>query len=267
MNLSIWILLPGIGAIVIATAFIAYARIKKCPWSYIGLGALAWVIVTIVKFLVATPITPWVYQLVYVPDDVWASGSMLFYVYIGVLTALTEVLLTWMVLRYTRLGEVPWTKALAFGIGFGVIEAFYQGIPSLVANISALMAPESLTSATISSLQVLNNPLFGLGPGTDRFFATLIHVFANTLLFYGVISKQGRWLWIAFAYKCVVDTVAAFGMFWGVETLSRLWRLEAVLWILGFVALWSIRKIQKRYSFFTMPENTSQSTAFVKSLN
>jgi len=248
MNLSIWIILPGAGATIFAVAFTIFAQKRRCPWSYMGLGALAWIIAIIIKYLVASPVTPLVYQLLYVPDKVWAPGSVLFYIYVGVLTSLTEVLLTWLVLRYTRLGHVTWSKALAFGIGFGVIEALYQGIPSLVTNISALVSPLSLSSATISNLQLLNNPIFSLGPATDRFFATLIHVFANVLLFYGVVSKQNRWLWIAFTYKCLVDTVAAFGMFWGVETVSKLWRLEAILWVLGFTAWWGIKQIHRRYA-------------------
>jgi uncharacterized membrane protein YhfC len=248
MNLSIWIILPGLGATLIAVAFTIFAQKRGCPWSYMGMVALAWIIATAIKYLVAPHVTPLTYQFLYVPDKVWAPGSMSFYIYVGIFTALTEVLLTWLVLRYTRLGHVTWSKALAFGIGFGVIEALYQGVPSLVSNISALVSPMSISAETMINLQLLNNPLFGLGPGTDRFFATLIHIFANVLLFYGVVSKQNRWLWIAFAYKCVVDAVAAFGMFWGVETVSKLWRLEVVLWVLGFTAWWGINQIRLRYA-------------------
>jgi uncharacterized membrane protein YhfC len=258
MNLSPWIILPGVGKIVIALAFIVFARQKGGSWRYLGLGALIWMVTVAVKFLVATPLNPLVYQMLYVPDALFAPGSVLFYVYVGVLTGLTEVLLAWLLLRYTRLGRVSWTNALAFGIGFGAFEALYQGIPSLVSNISALAAPQSLPAATLSSLQLLNDPLFGLAPATDRFAATLVHVFGNVLLFYGVASSQARWLWVSFALKSLVDTVAAFAIFLGTPTLTVLWLLEVVLLVFGCVCLWGLIQIRQRYDLTQLPDSTVQ---------
>ena len=248
MSLSPWILLPGIGHIAFALAFIVYARMRGSAWRYLGLGALVWVVTNAIKYLVAILANTTVYMMLYVPDGLLAPGSVLFYVYVGALTGLTEVLLTWLLLRYTRLGHVTWAEALAFGIGFGAFEALYLGISSLASAVPALIAPQSLTEATLSSLSLLNNPLYGLAPATDRFAATLIHIFSSLLLFYGVASGQARWLWVAFAYKTLVDTVAAFAIFLGTLTLLHLWMLEAVLLALGCVAWWGIRVIQRRYA-------------------
>jgi uncharacterized membrane protein YhfC len=258
MNLSPWIILPAIGKIIIALAFIVFARQKGGSWRYLGLGALIWIVTVGVKFLVATPLNPLVYQLLYVPDALFAPGSVLFYVYVGVLTGLTEVLLAWLLLRYTRLGRVSWANALAFGIGFGAFEALYQGIPSLVSNISALASSQAFPAATLSSLQLLNDPLFALAPATDRFAATLVHIFGNMLLFYGVASKQARWLWVSFALKCLVDTVAAFAIFLGTPTLAVLWLLEGVLLAFGCVSWWGLLQIHRRYDLAQLVGSTVQ---------
>ncbi len=247
MNLTPWILLPGIGKIVIALAFILFARQRGGSWRYLGIGALMWIVTVAVKFLVATPLNPLVYQMLGVSDALFSSGNVLFYVYVGVLTGLTEVLISWLPLRYTRLGRVSWVNALAFGIGFGAFEALYLGVPSLFTNLSLLAAPQSISTETLSSLQILNNPLYSLAPATDRIPATLVHIIGNVLLFYSVASKQVRWVWVSFGIKSMVDTIAAFGILYGTPSIAVLWMLEAVLWLIGAASFWGVLQIHRRY--------------------
>ncbi len=248
MNLTPWIILPGIGKILIALAFLIFALQKGGSWRYLGLGALAWVVTNLVKLQVLAPLLgPVMVQLLYVPGSPWALGSVLYYVYAGFQTGLTEVLLVWLVLRYTRLGRVPWVEALAFGIGFGAFEALYQGIPSLVSSISALAAPQNLSEAALSSYQSLNDPLIALAPATDRFAATLVHIFGNVLLFYGVASGQARWMWVSFAVKSLVDVLAVCLMIVGIPSVAVLWAMEAVLLATGLLCWWGTYQIQRRY--------------------
>ncbi len=259
MNLSPWITLPGIGKVLFALAFIIVARQKGGSWRYLGLGALLWIVTNLVKMQVAAPaLNPVVYALIYVPGSLLAPGSILFYFYVGVLTAVTEVLITWVLLRYTRLGRVPWAEALAFGVGFGAFEALYMGIPNLVSSISALAAPQSLSAEVLSSYQPYNDPLFALAPATDRFAATLSHICSNVLLFYGVASRQARWLWVSFALKGLVDTLAAFLIFYGAPSLPMLWAMEGVLLAIGLVCWWGISKIQRRYPTVSPAETSVQ---------
>ncbi len=259
MDLTPWITLPGIGKILIALAFIIFARQKGGSWAYLGLGALAWIVTNLVKLQVLAPLLgPVMYRLLYIPGSPWALGSMLYYVYAGVQTGLTEVLLVWLLLRYTRLGRVPWVEALAFGIGFGAFEALYQGIPSLVSSISALAAPQALSEAALSSYQVVNDPLIALAPATDRFAATLVHIFGNVLLFYGVVSGQARWMWVSFAVKSLVDVLAVCLMIVGIPSVAILWAMEAVLLVTGLLCWWGIRRVQRRYSAPIVAEPSTQ---------
>ncbi len=246
--LSPIILLAGIGMIAVSVAFIVYALRRGGTWKYLGLGALAWVVTVAVKFLIAIPVNPLLYKALYVPDALWAPGSLLFDLYVGLLTGLTEVLMSWLLLRYTRLGRVPWGKALAFGIGFGAFEALLLGVSNLGSCLVAVFAPQSLPQAALNSLSVLENPVVGLAPIAERFGTILVHVFCNVLLFYGVIRGQARWLWVSFAYKSLLDTIAGFAQFWGVETLPKIWTIEALVLVMGFVGWWGIGRVRRAYA-------------------
>ena len=185
MELSTWIILPDIVVIAVAVGFVVFARAKHGPWGYLGLGALAWAVTVGLKYLVATLFNPAVYQIVYVPGALAAPGSILFYIYVGLLTGLTEVLLTWLLLRYTRLGRVGWAQVLAFGVGFGVCEALLIGFSNLATHVSALIASEPIPDAMLSGLLLLNNPLYGFAAVVERFGTIFVHLFCCALLFYG----------------------------------------------------------------------------------
>jgi uncharacterized membrane protein YhfC len=213
-----------------------------------GLGAVAWIVtVPILKQRGAALLEAIVYQALYVPDQLFAPGSLLFYIYVGALTGITEVLLLWVLLRYTRLGRVSWAKASAFAVGFGTFEALYLGIGYFNSIVTALTNPTAVSEAALANLTLLRNPLYGLAPLVDRISAILVHIFCVVLLFYGVASAQARWLWLSFAYKTLVDAIAAFAYFWGLETLSKLWALEALILLLACFAWWGTLQVKRRY--------------------
>ncbi len=247
MNLTP-IVLIGSGMIAVALVFIVFARQRGGTWLYLGLGALSWIVTClVVKSKVAEIVEPVVYPALFVPGALWAPGSVLFYVYVGTLTGVTEVLLTWLLLRYTRLGRVTWAKALAFGVGFGAFEAMYLGFDHLATIITALSSPQSITEAALSNLQLFSNPLYGLVPVADRLVAMLAHIFCNTLLFYGVAARQARWLWVSFAFKGLLDAIVGFAYFWGSETLLKIWTIEGLGLAFAAAAWWGTRQIQRRY--------------------
>ncbi len=239
-------LLGGLGMILVALVFAGYTVSRRLGFGYMALGALLWIGTVVIKFVVATPLNPMLYQAIYVKGQLFAPGSLLFDLYVGALTGLTEVLLTWLLLRYTRLGKVGWGKALAFGIGFGAFEALLLGISSFVSVLTGMLSPQSLGPAIVSLVN-LNNPLFGLAPVVERIFTIFIHVLSNALLFYGVAKGQGRWLWVAFIYKSGINSVAAFAQMWGVAQLSHLWLIEGFVVLFGLVGIWGIRWVALHY--------------------
>jgi uncharacterized membrane protein YhfC len=247
MKISPWIILPDFVMIAMSLAFIIFTRRNKGPWSYLGLGALLWVLTVAIKYFVAVPVNPLVYRVLFRPDVLWAPGNVLFYIYVGLLTGLTEVLLTWLLLRNTRIGAVPWAKALAFGVGFGAFEAFLLGFASLATHVSALIATQPIPEATLSGLLLLNNPLFGFAPVFERFGTIWVHIFCCVLLFYAVTSNQVRWFWLSFAYKSLLDAVVAFAQFWGTETLPKLWVIGALVLAFGCLAWWGTAQVSRRF--------------------
>ena len=134
--------LGGVGMLLVGIGYLVYAGRLRLSWRYLGLGALAWVVTVAVKFALAIPLNPPIYGALTnaLPG---LPGILLASLYIGSLTGFTEVLLAWLLLRYTRLGRVPWQKALGFGVGFGVVEALLLGLSSVASLASAARGARS----------------------------------------------------------------------------------------------------------------------------
>lgn len=248
-------LLGGVGMILVAVGYVAYAGKRRLNWGYLGLGALAWGVTVALKFLWATRLNAPIYNALTgaLPESI---AMLLFYIYVGLLTGMTEVLLTWLVVRYTPRGQVPWGKALAFGIGFGAVEALLLGFSSLSSIITALAMPEALPTDVLTQLAAANNPLWGVAPIVERFFTCLVHIFCNVALFYGTVKKEARWLWLSFLFKSGIDAVAAFAQLWGLTELWRVWFIEAVVVVWGLLGWWGARWVREHYpaSAATEPE-------------
>jgi uncharacterized membrane protein YhfC len=247
------VLLPGIGMILVALVFIGYALLRRLGFRYLVFGGVAWVVAVALKFAWALPVNPPVYQALTgsLPEG---FGQFIFYIYVGALTGVFEVAVVWLFLRYTRFGKVPWQKALAFGIGFGSLEALLLGFSSLVTLLTALLAPDQFTTEALAQLALTSNVLFGLAPIVERAATILVHIFTSVLIFYEIQTHQPRWFWAAFVYKTALDSVAAFAQFWGVNTLARIWTIEGIIILFGLFAWWGIRWVAVRYPHTLPPE-------------
>jgi uncharacterized membrane protein YhfC len=244
-------LVGGIGMILVALGALAYVSLRAPAWKYLGFGALAWLITVALKFLWAIPINTTVYTTLTdtLPETV---GNVIFYLYVGLLTGIFEVGGTWLALRYTPLGRVRWRKAQAFAVGFGAVEALILGAISLANMLVAINSPNLLPLAALEGLAKSNNLLYALAPVVERLFTILIHVASNVLLFYGLqishTEKRGaRYFWYAFVFKSGIDVVAAFAQMWGLETLGKIWAIEAVVILWGVAGYWITRRVRERY--------------------
>lgn len=246
--LTLAVLVPGLGMLLVAAAFLVWALRRGATWAYLGLGALAWVVTVAVKFAIAILANPPVQAALFVPGWLLASGSLLFYLYIGALTGVTEVLLTWLLLRYTRMGRVPWSKVLAFGVGFGAVEALLLGLSSIAAAVEAIIAPQAVSAAAFGSLFMAGDLVVGLAPIIERAATILVHMLCAALLFYGVRSGQSRWLWVAFAWKTLLDAVAGFAQMWGLKTSFEIWTIETVILLFGLGSWWGLRRLVRMYN-------------------
>lgn len=238
-------LLSGVGMIVVAAGYIAYVIARRLHGGYLGLGALAWVVAVVLKFAWAIPINKIVYNALYGSLPEMLAGPI-FYLYVGALTGVFEVALVWLVLRYTRLGKADWKRVLAFGIGFGAVEALLLGLSSLGNVVAAMLVPDLFPPAALEEFAKLSNVLYVLAPILERFFTVLVHILSNALLFYAVAHHQPRWFWLAFVYKTLIDTVAAYAQVTG-RTLGKIWAVEAVVAVWGVLGWWGTRLIARNY--------------------
>jgi uncharacterized membrane protein YhfC len=241
-------LMSGIGMVVVAAGFVIYVIVtRQTDWKYLGLGALGWVATVVLKFTWAASANPTVYNGLTetLPE---ALATPVFYVYVGALTGVFEVTIVWLVMRYTRLGqEITWRRALSFGIGFGAVEALLLGILSIANTYMAMTTPDLFPLGALEQIAQASNPLYGLAPIVERFFTILVHMFSNVLIFYAVAQKQSRWFWLAFAYKTLLDTVAALGQMTGLSTLAALWAIEAFVVVWGALGCLGLRWMRRRY--------------------
>ena len=240
-------LVGGAGMILVALGYILYAALRRLGWGYLGLGALAWILTVAVKFLLAIPLNTPIYNALTGALPGW-PGETIFNLYVGLLTGVTEVLMVWLWVRYTRKGQVGWNKALAFGIGFGAVEALLLGLNSAAAVLMAILSPDLVGAAAVESLAQGGNLLVSLAPVSERFFTVLVHIFCNVLLFYGARVKQSRFFWLAFIFKSLLDAAAAYAQLSGqLGQPGFVWIIEGVVALFGIIGYFGIRRVGRKY--------------------
>ncbi|MGB8648241.1 MAG: YhfC family glutamic-type intramembrane protease [Anaerolineae bacterium] len=244
-------LMGSLGMILVGLGFCIYALYKRLGWKYLLLGMPFWFVTVALKFAWAIGANGAIYSQVNGALGGLALGA--FSLYVGALTGVFEVALTYLVLRYTRLGRATWSMALAFGIGFGAIEAILLGSNSLIAVIAALVTPNLLPLDALTAIAALNNPLFALAPVWERFFTIWVHILSNVLIFYAIARRKPQWFWLAFVYKTLIDAVAGYaqvsGMIAGTGdmTLLNMWIIEAVVALFGIIGWVGTRWVGARY--------------------
>jgi uncharacterized membrane protein YhfC len=246
------ILLSGIGMISVSLAFVVYAAYRRwLGWWYLVIGALFWVITVSVKFAFAIPLNPILFQALGVTHDrLFSRGNLIAYFYIGALTGIFEAGLAYLILRRIRWGMATCEQALAFGIGFGVIEAFLLGLVGLASAFPALFSPDVLPIPTLGNLANQAAVIMGLAPVVERVFVILAHMFSCLLIFYAINSSQAKWAWLAILYKTLLDVPAGFASFWEVETPAKLWTIEAMIAVAGVIGLLGLIWVVRHYPVY-----------------
>lgn len=233
MALSAVALVGGVGMIAVALGFVAYCLIRRLGWGYMLLGMLGWVVTVAVKVAIALPVNQSVLSAVETMQPPW--GTLVLFLYGGLMTGFTEVLIVWAVLRYTRLADVAWSRVVAFGLGFGSIEALLLGVGGLTAALVGMLSPDVLPAAIQAELAKADRMVVQLAPIWERFFTCLGHLATNAMVFYAARLPRVRWFWWALIYKSAIDGVATLAIankF--LSSAGNLWTLEAI------VALWAV---------------------------
>lgn len=256
-------LLGGIGMIAVALGFAAYAGLRRLGWGALSLGALAWGVSVALKFAWAIPFNPPIFAAL--NRALPTLGVPLFSLYVGVLTGIFEVGVVALLLNLTRRGKAAWPRALAFGIGFGAIEALLFGVSSL----SSMLAAMVISIAQLPAPEVaarMGNILWVLAPVIERLGALAIHTCCNVLIFYALNTRQARWFWLAFGYKTAVDAAAALCVHVnGIDTIEHAWTFEAILIVFGLAGWLGLRWLAPRYQALAIAEPSAPETRLAHS--
>jgi len=238
-------LLSGIGMILVAVCSVWLWQRGKCSlWPQVWWGVLAWVVSVAVKTAVALPTTGFMKH---------HSGSPLIWVYVGLLTGVFECGIPLLLIKKSRLNQANWNGAVAFGTGFGGIEAFLLGLGSLVSVVLLLAAPGLVPAATrdtwVQGLQS-GGLLSVVLPIIERAATLFVHILSSVLLIYAVRMRQQRWFWLAFAYKTAVDGIAGWAtLAWKVtESIRKIAVLELVIVCFALIALAALPSLKARFA-------------------
>lgn len=238
-------LLSGIGMILVAVCSVwLWQRGKRSLWPEVWWGVLAWVVSVAVKTAVTLPTNSLMQR---------HSGNPLIWVYAGLLTGIFECAIPVLLIKKSRLRQADWNRAVAFGIGFGGIEAFLLGLGALVPIVLLLAAPGQIPAATRDTWvqELRTDGLISIVlPIVERAATLVVHVLSSVLLIYAVRMRQQRWFWLAFVYKTAVDGVAGWAILaWKVaESIGKTAVLEVVIVLFALIAVAALPSLKARFA-------------------
>jgi uncharacterized membrane protein YhfC len=249
------ILVSGVGMLLVGLGFLFFGA-RAGGWKYALLGGAFWAGTVVVKFILAGLFNNVLYQWVgsALPG---LPGTILFSIYVGLLTGITEVLITWLILKNTKFGQRVWKEILSFSIGFGAIEAVLLGLLGLVNTIAVLSMSDQLAAYQLRNAAMGNNLVYSFAPILERFFTIGVHYGCNLLLFYSVLKNQKRWFWYSFALKSGIDAVAGYAQLSGqLESLTFLWIIEGFVVLFGIIGYWVANRVGKKIQEMQPQEQT-----------
>jgi uncharacterized membrane protein YhfC len=240
-------LLSGAGMVAVAVVAVWLWQRRTGPaWRFVWIGALAWAVGVALKFGWAIPTNKPVYAAL--KSLFGGLGSPIWWLYIGLLTGIFECGATWIFVRTTRVRNADQNQAVAFGLGFGGIEALLLGIVALWSSGSAILFFDHLPTDTKAKLAEHFLSLWHIPlPIIERISAIACHTVSCVLIVWSVQQRRAIWFWASFAYKTVIDGFAAWGIErFGVKTsivhLAE-FNLILVLYVgLSVIVLWRLRK-------------------------
>jgi uncharacterized membrane protein YhfC len=209
-------LLSGAGMLAVAAAAVIALR-RRASWVFFGMGALAWTVGVALKVAWAVPLNKPI--LAAFAKHLGPASGPVSWLYIGLLTGVFEVGATWVFARSARLRRASGDEALAFGVGFGAIEALLLGLVSLAAVAVAILFWSRLPSAAREALGSHGTRWIVFLPILERAYTIIAHALSCVLVVEGVQRRKPGLIAVSFAYKTLLDGIAAWGiMAWNVRS-------------------------------------------------
>jgi uncharacterized membrane protein YhfC len=239
-------LLSGLGMIAVAlAAVLVWRRRARSAWAFFGAGALAWTAGVALKLVWALPFNKPI--LAFFSRHLDRASGPASWLYVGLLTGVFEVGATWAVVRFTRMRRASPDDAMAFGLGFGAIEAFLLGVVSFLAIVVATLFWSKLPVAAQNALGGHGALWLVFVPILERAYTIVAHAVSCVLVFQSVQQRRAAPLVASFVYKTLIDGLAAWGiMAWSVRsnTTHLVW-FELVMCALVLLSVPLCRLLQR----------------------
>jgi len=255
--------LSGAGMMIVGLAPVVWCGRRRAARFAIGAGAAAWTVAVALKFAWAVPLNdPIRHKLESLLPQALAHPA--FYLYVGLLTGVFECTIPWLLVRRSRLKTADWSQAVAFGIGFGAIEAFLLGLVSCLPLLAVIFFRDLIPADALEKiLNLYRTDLRGIPlPVIERITALIVHTFATVLIVYGVRARQVRWFWISFAYKTAVDAFALALLAWGMgNSISKMAQFEAWFALFAVIGIAGLRALKPRYGYLAAPPSLTSAAS------
>ncbi len=247
------LLLSGIGMILVGILIPLYWKRKThVRLNYFLWGAGVWIIAVAVKIVMDYTITQPL--SLYMQPYGLLTVLLVMGLYVGLRTGILESGFSYLAILKTRLKEMNYKQGIAFGIGFGSIEALFLGITSFLNILMFVlfpdiitMLPEAFQAVIISQLNASSWIIFG--PIIERIFIVFIHVFSTLLVLYAVRKKATGYLMLSILFKTLVDGIIPW-LVYSLQPITELpnaYIIEIPFIILAIIAYFGIKWIKPKF--------------------
>lgn len=233
--------LTGTAMILVAASAVWYwQKGKPSLWSMVWWGVLAWTASLALKAAAGLPMMNFFQHHANNPM-IWLCG--------GLLTGVFECLIPLLLIMKTRLRRADFNGAVAFGIGFGGIEAFLMGSVALIQTMLLVAFSNHIPTGVRDALlkQFAHSSIATILLSIlERAFALAAHCLASVLLIYAVRTRRQLWFWLSFGYKSLGDTFAAWAILaWKMPgSTTKTAEYEVVIAIFALIALVALPKLK-----------------------
>jgi len=237
----------GLMGLVGVAYVVAWKRRSRVALRWFWAGAGIWTVGVALKILAALLLNkPVLRGMEHLLPRVgyWIVGS----VYIGLLTGIFEIGVTFLAARKWRSLAGSCDRALAVGIGAGAFEAMLLGVAGLatLAVLASHSPAEGQVRAALAAAAATTPVEWLVGP-VERVMAVLCHASSRALVLMSVATGRRAFFWYGFLLMTGLDAVAGAAHITGRVGRINLWWVELAVLPFAIASIAVIRWCVRRW--------------------
>jgi uncharacterized membrane protein YhfC len=220
---------------------------RKIAWKYFVFGAFMWTVAIAPKYAMDLTVTYAYYRWLTTFGSFAALAGIS--IYVGLRTGLFESGFSYIAVLKTRFNRMNVNEAVAFGIGFGAIEAIFLGAETLSTMLVFLFNPSIISQLPQASRASLDLPtIVVFAPIIERVFTLFIHVFSSVLVVYAAVRRKAGYLALSILFKTFVDgMVPSLTTNLNLTTVSGIYVAEIPVVVLGVASFLMTKLVLKKF--------------------